>query len=698
MTFYKAAGLVLLLLDFWLVMTLIWWPLSRRGRSDDRGDGISSVVLPARPRSVNIVRTAAFVLVGSLLTVAYLGQRFPRPITVYTHAAGALANFAVQNPLALRPYVDRMTATAPAVFAAAMLALACTVRGSVVRRLVVALHGAVYVVASLIVDSMLLVVAIATGWPIAPYGLFGGLVHILLAFVVFVRVVFTTFMLPMPSRIPASRPLYWRDTLLWWSAMIGSIAALGVGWALLAQHYRFSSDATTVASFVLLGAWSPVMYCFLLVVRLFRRPLPGALVDPPPVNVIIAAYNEADRIALCLRGVDAAAGRYGGDVHVIVTNDGSTDATVAVTESCFVAFRHASGEIVHHSVNSGSIAKAYNTAFNAATRDIIIRVDGDTVVHPDAFRFSVPWLLASPLNGQVAGMSLPRPGQRTPFAVMRGFECLLGFGFARCAEEVVDTILNVQGPYACMRREVIEQVQGWTYGMNGEDLDMTMKVTRLGYRVVHDLRVVTYEDVPLTVGEFRGQRNRWSRAGTHNYARFSPFSAGNTGPRSWYQFTRLFSSRLISVIQPFALVLVLDLAIFDPTVRRTVLIFAVLYALRFVVAFFQFVLLAQRWGRMKYLLLFPLWYPYLVFRHVLTLEGLLSLPTRPVSLMNVAERRVVAVRASWWARRRWQPLPIAAAAGSGGPVGAAKRPRRWGPSPLRAPAPIRPRSSQDPTP
>ena len=68
--------------------------------------------------------------------------------------------------------------------------------------------------------------------------------------------------------------------------------------------------------------------------------------------------------------------------------------------------------------------------------------------------------------------------------------------------------------------------------MNGEDSDVTMQIGRLGYRVVVDPRIRSYEDVPRSPGEFVEQRTRWARAGFHVFARHVPLRAGSLAPGS----------------------------------------------------------------------------------------------------------------------------------------------------------------------
>ena len=87
----------------------------------------------------------------------------------------------------------------------------------------------------------------------------------------------------------------------------------------------------TVAIISIVGIVFPhILYPALLWVlsRVVRRPLSSSQ-HLPTVDVVLAAYNEQDRIEACLRSV--AASRYPHDrVRILVGDDGSADRTTEV--------------------------------------------------------------------------------------------------------------------------------------------------------------------------------------------------------------------------------------------------------------------------------------------------------------------------------------------------------------------------------
>src|SRR5207244_935664 len=63
------------------------------------------------------------------------------------------------------------------------------------------------------------------------------------------------------------------------------------------------------------------------------------------------------------------------------------------------------------------------------------------------------------------------------------------------------------------------KLNGFAEGVNGEDADMTIRVGRLGYRIVSDASVRAYTEMPSTFAYLREQRMRWARGTYHMLAR-----------------------------------------------------------------------------------------------------------------------------------------------------------------------------------
>lgn len=101
--------------------------------------------------------------------------------------------------------------------------------------------------------------------------------------------------------------------------------------------------------------------------------------EPPSVSIVIPAYNEESTIRHCLMAcidqtVPAA--------EIVVVNNKSTDATVAAVEAMQAAFPEANIRLIHQNDVQG-ITATRNAGFNAATSEIIGRIDSDSAIKPD---------------------------------------------------------------------------------------------------------------------------------------------------------------------------------------------------------------------------------------------------------------------------------------------------------------------------
>ncbi len=103
-----------------------------------------------------------------------------------------------------------------------------------------------------------------------------------------------------------------------------------------------------------------------------RHTIHYTMVKRPSVSIVIPAYNEEGQLALCL---DAIASQTVKPLEVIVVDNNSTDATVAVA-------RHYSFVTVLHESQQGP-SYARDSGFNAAKGEVIGRLDGDSVIAPD---------------------------------------------------------------------------------------------------------------------------------------------------------------------------------------------------------------------------------------------------------------------------------------------------------------------------
>jgi cellulose synthase/poly-beta-1,6-N-acetylglucosamine synthase-like glycosyltransferase len=612
--------------------------------ADDRGDGRAQVVITKHTKtSVYRPRTWVFLAVTAVLTAVFLGLRRPSPTAAYADVVRAIAVAITRDPATVNGYVSRLRPAMEFLAVTYIAGLAVVARATLARRVAIGFHAVIYLAMSVLTQALMVVAGMATHWLIAPFAVEATLVNLLIGGLVIMRLTFTSYVLPRATTVPFRRPRWRWDTALTWCALITVVAILVISYAFLANP-RYLTSVWQVfiplyASSILFVLLFAPLWLLWWTVR--RLPAPGG--DRPAVDVIIPAYNEAENIARLLRSIDVAAGRYGGQVWVLVSDDGSADDTARIAWREIAGFRHAFGRVL--SAPNGGQAAALNRGIAVTAAEIVVRIDADCVMGPDALVYAVPWFRDRRI-GSVGAMEEPRTDAVTWFHRMRALETLFQFRFARLGQSLVDGIVVIPGTFTAFRRAPALAAGGFPVGMNGEDTDLTMQIGRLGYRAVVDPRIRSYEDVPRGIGEFVEQRTRWARAGFHVSARHMPLRTRSAGPRVWlWTVRRGFSwfSVQIGVVAP---VFMLELVLTHPTYRQNIATFAILYVLGGAIPLLVSVPLAVKYRYWRSLLWMPTWFAFAFLRRLATLEAVISLPTRPL-FATAAPRRVstvVAVR------------------------------------------------------
>jgi cellulose synthase/poly-beta-1,6-N-acetylglucosamine synthase-like glycosyltransferase len=595
--------------------------------AEDGGDGRAQVVIPRHVTTPTYrPRTWTFLAVTAVLGLLFLGWQRPSPPAVYTSVVRAVASAITNDPAGVNGYIARLRPAAEFFAVAYIIGIAIVARASVARRIAMMSHVVLYVATSALLQALLIVAGITTGWLIGPFGIEATLANLFVGGLVVTRLTFTSYVLPRATTLPIDRPRWAWDSVLAGCSVIAVVAFLIISYAFLAEPGNLTSDWQVFVPLYAVSILFVLLAAPLWLLWWTNRKLPEPGRDRPAVDVIVPAYNEAENIARLLRSIDVAAGRYGGPVRVLVSDDGSSDDTARIAHDEFACFRHARGEVL--SGPNGRQSAALNRGLAITDAEIVVRIDADCIMGPDALVYTVPWF-RDPRIGSVGAMEEPRTDSVTWFHRLRTLEALFQFRFMRLGQSLVDGIVVIPGTFTAFRREPVLIAGGFPVGMNGEDSDVTMQIGRLGYRVVLDPRIRSYEDVPRSIGEFVEQRTRWSRASFHVYARHVPLRSGFAGPRVWFWTVRRgfawFSLQAGLAVPIF----MLELVLMHPSYRQNVSTFILLYAAGGAIPLAVSLPMAVKHGYWRSILWMPTWFAFAFLRRLAMLEAAISLPTRP---------------------------------------------------------------------
>lgn len=243
-----------------------------------------------------------------------------------------------------------------------------------------------------------------------------------------------------------------------------------------------------------------------------------------PMCVLIAAHNEAGALPLTLAALRAQSDA---PERIVVVDDGSTDATAAWLAAEYGIAAPPVGALSSPAPawpalhwlrlpHSGK-ARALNQALATVSEELVLTVDGDTLLEPDALAAVRAAFVAEPDLAAVTGVILPvcGPGWRARvFQWFQTYEYIRNF-LSRYAWMRMESLLLVSGAFAGYRRSALIAVGGFDPASMVEDYELTHRLCHYArnrglhwvVRVLGDARART--DAPASLRAFLRQRRRW---------------------------------------------------------------------------------------------------------------------------------------------------------------------------------------------
>lgn len=315
----------------------------------------------------------------------------------------------------------------------------------------------------------------------------------------------------------------------------------------------------TVVAMVFVGVWSAAQLamCPVAGAELWRyrrrstqraRALISHLAVPPQVSIIVPSYNEGPTIAGSVRALLAQ--EYDAR-EIVVVNDGSSDDTLAILIDTFgmvpapLAFAQplesAAVRGIYRSIsepdlvvvdkqNGGSKSDAVNAGINAASGTLVLVVDADTVLEPDALSRAVLPFVEDPTvvaaggniaiinggrieNGRIVDIELPRSW----LARFQIVEYMRAFLLFRLTCAAANAVVLISGAFGLFRRDAVIAVGGYDQTAIGEDMDLTIRLQRHfrsrgeAMRIAFDPQPLGWTQAPEDLVSLKNQRCRWRR-------------------------------------------------------------------------------------------------------------------------------------------------------------------------------------------
>jgi len=267
----------------------------------------------------------------------------------------------------------------------------------------------------------------------------------------------------------------------------------------------------------------------------------------PPISVLVPAHNESATIEASVTAMLTLEYRH---FEVVVVNDGSQDDTLERLRHAFDLYevpatypitiatkplralyrsRSRTRLLVLDKENGGK-ADSLNAAINASRFPLVIAVDADTLIEPDALlRLTRPFLLGRRIAAvggtvRVANGCTVKDGRVIDARVPRRFlpgvqvvEYLRAFLFGRLGWNRLGGSLIISGAFGLFRKEYIQAIGGYRTASVVEDLDLVVRLHRhlrarkVPYEIPFIPDPVAWTEVPESGRVLARQRERWQR-------------------------------------------------------------------------------------------------------------------------------------------------------------------------------------------
>ncbi len=267
-----------------------------------------------------------------------------------------------------------------------------------------------------------------------------------------------------------------------------------------------------------------------------------------PVSVIAPMHNEE---VLGVPAVEALLRLEYPEFEVIIVNDGSTDSTlerlreafdlqpferferrVLPSREVYAVYRSQTDDrlTVIDKEAGGNKADSLNSGINFARFRYVCCVDGDTIYERNALLSSMRLVLRDParvvgLTSQIVVTTHPElPYKKTPGLIestllhnFQHLEYLRSFLNTRLAWSRMNSMVCTSGAFMLYRRDVLEEVGGYSPDFSCEDIELTFRVhehfLRLGrpYRILSMPEPVARTEGPDRIRSLTSQRARWQR-------------------------------------------------------------------------------------------------------------------------------------------------------------------------------------------
>lgn len=267
-------------------------------------------------------------------------------------------------------------------------------------------------------------------------------------------------------------------------------------------------------------------------------------VSLPKVSILVPAQNESAVLTDLIDNLFHL--NYPTtDLDIWVIDDGSTDETPQILSKLQAEFP---GLQVRRRESKGGKAGALNSVFPLTQGEIVLICDADAQLRADFLRQTVPLFQQKAIGAVQVRKSISN--SNTNFLTRCQQMEMSCDAFVQTHRLAVAGMTELRGNGMLVRREVLEQFNGWNEDTVTDDLDLTFKLYLIGTEIEFFTLAAVEEEAVTAWIDLWQQHCRWAEGGYQRYLDYFP----QIFTLDWQKEIDLLLFLILQFVLPIALI------------------------------------------------------------------------------------------------------------------------------------------------
>ena len=283
--------------------------------------------------------------------------------------------------------------------------------------------------------------------------------------------------------------------------------------------------------------------------RKTEKQVPYLIPNPwPKVTVQLPIYNE---LYVVERLIDAVAKlNYPSELLQIQILDDSTDLTSDLIQAKLLAYSTINFQYLHRTNRQGFKAGALREALPSAEGEFVAIFDADFVPDSD-FLIKALLYFSSPKVGMVQSRWTHLNQNYSLLTQLQAFALDAHFLIEQQGRNQQGAFINFNGTAGIWRKTCILDAGNWHDDTLTEDLDLSYRAQRKGWRFVYRPEIESPAELPPILSAIKSQQFRWTKGGAECAVKHAGkvFQEDHSWHIKFHAFAHLFNSTIfINVI------------------------------------------------------------------------------------------------------------------------------------------------------